>query len=107
MPGRKVAIVARRYSPVTSSIRPRWACARPKTRSVGSPLTTSWKWWARVARARQRCAAWRPVAMPIRAPKSGTSGSVQATMIPEIGSATVIVTSTASGIATALMSVGR
>ena len=45
--------------------------------------------------------------MPISAPKSGTSGSVHATMMPEIGSATVIVTSTASGIATAPMSAGR
>ena len=45
--------------------------------------------------------------MPISAPKMGTSGSVQATMIPEIGSATVIVTRTANGIATAPMSAGR
>ena len=104
---RSVPMVARRYSPVTSPMTSRCALARPNTFRVGSPDTTSRKWWESTASARQRCPAYLLVALPTSAPNSGMSGRVAAIVSPASGSARPTRTRTATGTTVASTSCGR
>ena len=105
MPQRRM--VARRYSPVTWPMDARCSLDRPNTLSVGSPATTSRKWWESRASASHRCRAYAPVAIPTSAPNTGISGSVTRIVTPDSRSAAPTRTSTATGTITARMSCGR
>ncbi|EDX24682.1 hypothetical protein SSAG_04553 [Streptomyces sp. Mg1] len=83
------------------------ALARPNTFSVGSPATTSRKW----PDSRDSSRHWRSirdwVAMPIKAMKSGISGSVTTMMAADTQSSVTIRASTAAGTTTASPNWGR
>ena len=84
-----------------------WAFARPNTRSVGRPATTSRKWCDSRASSRHRRRVRSAVVAPTRAMNTGISGSVTMMMAAESGSATSKRTTTASGMTTASTTCGR
>ena len=92
---------------MTRATAARCARARPNTFSVGSPLTTSRKWWDSDASAAHLDAAAAAAFRPVSMPNTGTSGSVTSIVNPASGSARATRITTASGTTQASTSWGR
>ena len=100
-------MVARRYRSLTAAICSACARLRLKARSVGSPRTTSAKWFARRDSACQRSCVRRSVYRPMSHMKTGTSGSVTSMTPAEVRSIAATRESTATGTIAARMTWGR
>ena len=104
---RRLRIAAWRYWSVIRRMVCAWALARPNTLRVGSPATTSRKWWASRA-SRSNWRAWRAWAVqPISVMKTGISGRVTAIVAVASGSAPASRATTMAGTTAASTSWGR
>ena len=87
---RSTCIVAARYSSLAAAIRSACAAPRLNARSVGSPRTTSRKWFESRASARHRARVRASVDRPISAMNTGISGSVTSMISADVRSTTAV-----------------